>query len=157
MFPNLGYKKDTFLEPSLVSNNFPLSPNKPTITIPTLNATTLFSIAPCLPTTCNSNNHSNPLVLLALIPAVIVLSLKVLLVLSLWTQWRDRLWQGCTGYVPMKCHKLAFFTFFLPYFSPHLQSLPFKILSYQASYTHSTHFVCSLCSQINKKRVYLIP
>ena len=24
VFPNLGYKKDTFLEPSLVSNNFPL-------------------------------------------------------------------------------------------------------------------------------------
>ena len=22
VFPNLGYKKDTFLEPSLVSNNF---------------------------------------------------------------------------------------------------------------------------------------
>ena len=30
VFPNLGYKKDAFLEPSLVSNNFPLSPNKPT-------------------------------------------------------------------------------------------------------------------------------
>ena len=26
MFPNLGYKKDTFLEPSLVSNNFFLHP-----------------------------------------------------------------------------------------------------------------------------------
>ena len=24
VFPNLGYKKDAFLEPSLVSNNFPL-------------------------------------------------------------------------------------------------------------------------------------
>ena len=30
VFPNLGYKKDAFLEPSLVSNNFPLSPNNPT-------------------------------------------------------------------------------------------------------------------------------
>ena len=27
VFPNLGYKKDAFLEPSLVSNNFPLLPN----------------------------------------------------------------------------------------------------------------------------------
>ena len=27
VFPNLGYKKDTFLEPSLVSTNFPISPN----------------------------------------------------------------------------------------------------------------------------------
>ena len=45
VFPNLGYKKDAFLEPSLVSNNFSSSPNKPT-TIPTLNATALFLIAP---------------------------------------------------------------------------------------------------------------
>ena len=27
VFPNLGYKKDAFLELSLVSNNFPLPPN----------------------------------------------------------------------------------------------------------------------------------
>ena len=89
VFPNLGYKKDTFLEPSLVSNNFPLSPNQPTSTIPSINSTAPFLIALCPPTTCNSNNRSNPLVLLALIPAVIVLFLKVLLVLSLWTQWGD--------------------------------------------------------------------
>ena len=87
--PNLGYKKDAFLEPSLVSNNFPLLPNKPTINIPSINATTLFLIAPCPPTTCNNNNHSNPLVLLALIPVVIALFLKVLEVLSLWTRWGD--------------------------------------------------------------------
>ena len=91
VFPNLGYKKDAFLEPSLVSNNFSSSPNKPT-TIPTLNQTASFLIAPCPPTTCNSNNHSNPLVLLALIQAVVLLFLEVLLVLSLWTQWGDRLW-----------------------------------------------------------------
>ena len=89
VFPNLGYKKDAFLEPSLVSNNFPLSPNKPTSTIPSINQTASFLIAPCPPTTCNSNNHSNPLVLLALIPAVVLLFLLVLLVLSLWTQWGD--------------------------------------------------------------------
>ena len=29
VFPNLGYKKDAFLEPSLVSNNFPLLPTSP--------------------------------------------------------------------------------------------------------------------------------
>ena len=84
VFPNLGYKKDTFLEPSLVSNNFSSSPNKPT-TIPTLNTTALFLIAPCPPTACNSNNRSNPLVLLALIPGLLALLLEVLLVLYLWT------------------------------------------------------------------------
>ena len=80
----LGYKKDTFLELSLVSNNFPLSPNKPT-TIPTINTTALFLIAPCAPTACNSNNCSNPLILLALIPGLLALLLEVLLVLYLWT------------------------------------------------------------------------
>ena len=84
VFPNLGYKKDAFLELSLVSNNFPLSPNKPA-TIPTLNATALYLIAPCLPTTCNSNNRSPPLLLLALIPGSLALLLEVLLVLYLWT------------------------------------------------------------------------
>ena len=83
VFPNLGYKKDAFLEPSLVSNNFSSSPNKPTA-IPTLNTTALFLIAPCPPTACNSNNRSNPLVLLALIPGLLALLLEVLLVLYLW-------------------------------------------------------------------------
>ena len=83
VFPNLGYKKDAFLEPSLVSNNFPLPPNKPT-TIPTLNATTLFLIAPCPPTACNSNNCSPLLLLLTLIPGLLTLLLEVLLVLYLW-------------------------------------------------------------------------
>ena len=90
VFPNLGYKKDTFLELSLVSNNFPLLPNKST-TIPTLNATALFLIAPCPPTACNSNNCSNPLVLLALIPGLLALLLEVLLVLYLWTPLGIRL------------------------------------------------------------------
>ena len=90
VFPNLGYKKDAFLEPSLVSNNFPLYPTSPT-TIPTLNATALFLIAPCPPTTCNSNNRSNPLILLALIPCLLVLFLEVQLVLYLWTPLGVRL------------------------------------------------------------------
>ena len=90
VFPNLGYKKDAFLELSLVSNNFPLSPSNST-TIPTLNATALFLIAPCPPTACNSNNHSNPLVLLALIPGLLALLLEVLLVLYLWTPLGVRL------------------------------------------------------------------
>ena len=88
VFPNLGYKKDAFLEPSLVSNNFSLPP---TTTIPTINATALFLIAPCPPTTCNSNNCSNPLVLLALIPCLLALFLEVLLVLYLWTPLGVRL------------------------------------------------------------------
>ena len=90
VFPNLGYKKDAFLEPSLVSKNFLSSPNKST-TIPTLNATALFLIAPCPPTACNSNNHSNPLVLLTLIPGLLALLLEVLLVLYLWTPLGVRL------------------------------------------------------------------
>ena len=90
VFPNLGYKKDAFLEPSLVSNNFPLSPNNST-TIPTLNATALYLIAPCPPTACNSHNRSNPLVLLALIPGLLALLLEVLLVLFLWTPLGVRL------------------------------------------------------------------
>ena len=90
VFPNLGYKKDAFLEPSLVSNNFSSSPNKLT-TIPTLNTTALFLIAPCPPTACNSNNRSNPLVLLALISGLLALLLEVLLVLYLWTPLGVRL------------------------------------------------------------------
>ena len=93
VFPNLGYKKDAFLEPSLVSNNFPLLPNKPTTTIPSINQTASFLIAPCPPTACNSNNRSNPLVLLALIPGLLALLLEVLLVLYLWTPlgvWLER-------------------------------------------------------------------
>ena len=90
VFPNLGYKKDAFLEPSLVNNNFSSSPNK-TATIPTLNATALFLIVPCPPTACNSNNCSNPLVLLALIPGLLALLLEVLLVLYLWTPLGIRL------------------------------------------------------------------
>ena len=89
VFPNLGYKKDAFLELSLVSNNFPLLPNK--TTIPTLNATALYLIAPCPPTACNSHNRSNPLVLLALIPGLLALLLEVLLVLYLWTPLGVRL------------------------------------------------------------------
>ena len=84
MFPNLGYKKDTFLEPSLVSNNFPLLPNKPTTTILSINSTALFLIVPCPPSTCNSNNQVDPLILLALVPGVLLLLLEVLLVLYLW-------------------------------------------------------------------------
>ena len=91
VFPNLGYKKDAFLELSLVSNNFPLSPNKPTSTIPTINTTALFLIAPCPPTTCNTNNRSNLLVLLALIPCLLVLFLEVLVVLYPWTPLGVRL------------------------------------------------------------------
>ena len=90
VFPNLGYKKDAFLEPSLVSNNFLSSPNKST-TIPTLNATALYLIAPCPPTACNSNNRSSPLLLLALIPGLLALLLEVLLVLYLWTPLGVRL------------------------------------------------------------------
>ena len=90
VFPNLGYKKDAFLELSLVSNNFSSSPNKPT-TIPTLNATALFLIAPCPPTACNSNNRSPPLLLLALTPGLLTLLLEVLLVPYLWTPLGARL------------------------------------------------------------------
>ena len=52
------------------------------------------------------------------------------------------------------CHELAFFTFFSPYFSQHLRSLSFKILSHQATYTRFNPF-CLLTLFIGKsKRVY---
>ena len=48
---------------------------------------------------------------------------------------------------PGGCHELAFFTFFLPYFSQYLRSLSVQILSYQSYHTrfiplspaHSVH------------------
>jgi hypothetical protein len=81
VFPNLGYKKDAFLEPSLVVNIlFPLTRYS---TIPTLNHTNICYLSSCLPNP-NSNNPNNPLVLLALIPALLCLLLEGLIVLYLW-------------------------------------------------------------------------
>ena len=85
---NLGYRKDAFLEPSLVATTTHF-PNKPTIIIPTLNLTSL-ALLPCPPTTLNSHPTS-PLVLLALIPAVILLVLELLIVALMWSQRVDRL------------------------------------------------------------------
>ena len=55
------------------------------------------------------------------------------------------------------CHELAFFTFFSPYFSQHLWSLSFKILSNQPHYTHFKSFRLLTQSTDNKKTRVLNP
>jgi hypothetical protein len=83
VFPNLGYKKDAFLEPSLVVNILFSLTRSFTNNIPTLNQTNICYLSSCLPN-LNSNNPSSPLVLLALIPALLCLCLEGLIVLYLW-------------------------------------------------------------------------
>ena len=51
-----------------------------------------------------------------------------------------------------RCHELAFFTFFSPYFSQHLRTLSFRFDLIILTTLVLTHFACSLSSQI--KRVY---
>ena len=83
VFPNLGYKKDTFLELSLVSNNLTLHPNKPKITIP------LILALPCLPiTTPATLSHLWLLgIAFSCLGLVFILGLEVA---TLWTNWVDR-------------------------------------------------------------------
>ena len=84
VFPNLGYKKVTFLEPSLVSNIFSLSPNKPKANIP------LILLLPCPPTTATTMHLSHLWALVIMVPCLGLLFLLGLLVLTLWTNWVDR-------------------------------------------------------------------
>ena len=85
---NLGYKKDAFLEPTLVATTTQ-SPKKQTTTLPTLNLTSL-ALLPCPPTTLN-NHPTSPLVPLASIPAVLLLIVECLIVASMWSPLVDRL------------------------------------------------------------------
>ena len=83
VFPNLGYKKDAFLEPSLVSNNSSFLPTNHLLNIPTLNISN-FEQWP--PATTNSSPAS-PLVLLTLFPLGTLLVLELLGFLLQWIQW----------------------------------------------------------------------
>ena len=77
VFPNLGYKKDAFLELSLVSNNSSSHPINQQTTIPTLN---ISNFEQWQPATTNSSPAS-PLMLLTLFPLGICLVLELLGVL----------------------------------------------------------------------------
>ena len=83
VFPNLGYKKDAFLEPSLVSNNSSSHPTNQQTTIPTLNITNFQQ----WPTPTTNSNPVSPLVLLTLFPLGILLFLELLGFLLQWIPW----------------------------------------------------------------------
>ena len=74
VFPNLGYKKDAFLELSLVSNNSSSHPTNQQTTIPTLNISDFES----WPTPTTNKHPTSPLVLLTLLPLGILLVLEFL-------------------------------------------------------------------------------
>ena len=93
VFPNLGYKKDTFLDPSLVSNNFSSHPNKPTTTIPTLNISDFQQ----WPAATMNSHPTSPLLLLTLFPLGICLALEFLVALLRWTWWDVQLWLVLMG------------------------------------------------------------
>ena len=104
VFPNLGYKKDAFLEPSLVSNNFPLSPNKPTSTIPTLNISNFDQ----WPTPATNSSSVSPLVLLTLLPLGISLVLELLGFLLQWIPLDVREWLLCRAVKCARCSSSRF-------------------------------------------------
>ena len=104
VFPNLGYKKDAFLEPSLVSNNSSFHPTNQQPTIPTLNISN-FEQWP--PATTNSNPTS-PLVLLALFPLGTFLALELLGLLLQWIPLDVREWLLCRA---VKCARCSFSRF----------------------------------------------
>ena len=88
VFPNLGYKKDAFLEPSLVSNNSSSHPTNQQPTIPTLNISNFQQ----WPTPTTNNSPVSPLVLLTLLPLGIFLVLELLGVLLQWIPLDVREW-----------------------------------------------------------------
>ena len=101
VFPNLGYKKDAFLEPSLVSNNSSSHPTNQQPTIPTLN---ISNFDQWLPATMNSSPTS-PLMLLTLFPLGICLVLEFLGVLLQWTRLDVWGWLLCRV---VKCARCSF-------------------------------------------------
>ena len=101
VFPNLGYKKDTFLELSLVSNNSSFHPANQQTTIPTLN---ISNFEQWLPAITNSK-PSSPLVLLTLFPLGTCLVLEFLGVLLQWIRLDVREWLLCRA---VKCARCSF-------------------------------------------------
>ena len=99
VFPNLGYKKDAFLEPSLVSNNSSSHPTNQQATIPTLNISN-FEQWPA-PTT--NNSPVSPLVLLTLLPLGVSLVLELLGFLFQWIPLDVREWLLCRAVKCARC------------------------------------------------------
>ena len=58
---------------------------------------------------------------------------------------------------PWHCHELAFFTFFSPYFSQHLQTLSFRFYLIILTTLVLTHFACSLSPQIKQENTCIEP
>ena len=101
VFPNLGYKKDAFLELSLVSNNSSSHPTNQHFNIPTLNISD-FQQWPA-PTT--NSSPASPLMLLTLFPLGILLVLELLGFLLQWTRLDIREWLLCRA---VKCARCSF-------------------------------------------------
>ena len=104
VFPNLGYKKDAFLEPSLVSNNSSSYPTNPLLNIPTLNISDFQQ----WPQATTNSSPASPLVLLTLFPLGILLVLELLGFLLQWIPWDARGWLLCMA---AKCARCLFSRF----------------------------------------------
>ena len=99
VFPNLGYKKDAFLEPSLVSNNSSSHPTNQQPTIPTLNISNFEQ----WPSPTTNSSPVSPLVLLTLLPLVISLVLELLGFLLQWIPLDVREWLLCRAVKCARC------------------------------------------------------
>ena len=99
VFPNLGYKKDAFLEPSLVSNSLSSHPTNQQTTIPTLNISNFEQ----WPTPTTNSSPASPLVLLALLPLEILLVLELLGLLLQWIPLDVREWLLCRAVKCARC------------------------------------------------------
>ena len=88
IFPNLGYKKDAFLEPSLVNNNSSSHPTNQQTTIPTLNISDFQQ----WPAATMNNSPASPLVLLTLFPLGTFLVLEFLGILLQLTPFTVQQW-----------------------------------------------------------------
>ena len=104
VIPNLGYKKDAFLEPSLVSNNSSSHPTNQQTTIPTLNISDFEQ----WPTPTTNKLPASPLVLLALLPLEILLVLELLGLLLQWTPLAVREWLLCRAVKCARCSSSQF-------------------------------------------------
>ena len=98
-FPNLGYKKDAFLEPSLVSNNSSSHPTNQQTTIPTLNISDFQQ----WPTPTTNSSPVSPLVLLTLLPLGVSLVLELLGFLLQWIPLDVRDWLLCRAVKCARC------------------------------------------------------
>ena len=104
VFPNLGYKKDAFLEPSLVSNNSSSHPTNQQSTIPTLNISNFEQ----WPSPTTNSSPVSPLVLLTLLPLGVSLVLELLGFLLQWIPLDVREWLLCRAVKCARCSSSRF-------------------------------------------------